>query len=130
MQYCSLQHWTLLPSPVTSTSGCCSHFGSISSFFLELVLHSSPVANWAPAHMRSSSFSVTSFCLSGCSWSSQGKNTEVVCILFSSGPHFARTLHHDLSVLGDRTGLALSFLELDKAKVHVISLVSFLQLWF
>ena len=23
MQYCSLQHWTLLPSPVTSTAGCC-----------------------------------------------------------------------------------------------------------
>ena len=23
MQHCSLQHWTLLPSPVTSTTGCC-----------------------------------------------------------------------------------------------------------
>ena len=23
MQYCSLQHWTSLPSPVTSTTGCC-----------------------------------------------------------------------------------------------------------
>ena len=30
MQYCSLQHWTLLPSPVTSTPGCCFCFGSIS----------------------------------------------------------------------------------------------------
>ena len=50
MQYCSLQHWTLLPSPVTSTTGCffvclfvCLFvffcFGSISSFFLELFLH-------------------------------------------------------------------------------------------
>ena len=36
MQYCSLQHWTLLPSPVTSTTGCCFCFGSISSFFLSL----------------------------------------------------------------------------------------------
>ena len=34
MQYCSLQHRTLLLSPVTSTTGCC--FCSIPSFFLEL----------------------------------------------------------------------------------------------
>ena len=47
-QYCSLQHWTLLPSPVSSTAGCCFCFGSISSFFLELFLHWSPVAYWAP----------------------------------------------------------------------------------
>ena len=39
MQYCSLQHHTLLPSLVTSTTGCCFHFGSVSSFFLELFLH-------------------------------------------------------------------------------------------
>ena len=37
MQYCSLQHQTLLPSPVTSTTGCCFCFGSISSFFLEFI---------------------------------------------------------------------------------------------
>ena len=63
MQYCPLQHRTLLPSPVTSTTGC-FHFGSISSFFLELFLHSSPVAYWAPTDLGSSSFSVISFCLS------------------------------------------------------------------
>ena len=51
MQYCSLQLWTLLPSPVTSTPGCCFCFGSISSFFLELFLYSSPVAHWAPTNM-------------------------------------------------------------------------------
>ena len=44
MQYCSLQHPTLLLSPVTSTTGCSFRFGSVSSFFLELFLHSSPVA--------------------------------------------------------------------------------------
>ena len=48
MQYCSLQHLTLLPSPVTSTTGCCFCFGSVSSFFLELFLHWFPVAYWAP----------------------------------------------------------------------------------
>ena len=44
MQYCSLQHQTLLLSPVTSTAWYCFCFGSISSFFLELFLHWSPVA--------------------------------------------------------------------------------------
>ena len=34
------------------------------------------------------------------SWGSQGKNTEVFVIPFSSGPHFVRTLHYDPSILG------------------------------
>ena len=79
MQYCSLQHRTLLLSPVTPTAGYCFHFGSILSFFLELFLHWSPVAYWVPTNLGSSSFSILSFCLSYCSWVSQGKNTEVVC---------------------------------------------------
>ena len=79
MQYCSLQHWILLPSLITSTTGCCFCFGSISSFFLELFLHQSAVAYWAPTNLGSSSFSVLSFAFSSCSWGSQGKNTEVVC---------------------------------------------------
>ena len=62
MQYCSLQHQTLLPSPITSTAECCFCFGSTFSFFLELFLHSSPVAYWAPTDLGSSSFSVLSFC--------------------------------------------------------------------
>ena len=79
MQYFSLQHRTLLLSPDTSTTGCCFCFGSISSFFLELFLHSSPVAYWAPTNLGSSSFSVLSFGFSCCSWGSQDKNAEVVC---------------------------------------------------
>ena len=63
MQYCALQHWALLPSPVTSTTGRVFCFGSVSSLFLELFLHSSQVAYWAPTDLRSSSFSVISFCL-------------------------------------------------------------------
>ena len=63
MQYCSLQHWTFLLSPVTSTAGYCFCFGSITSFFLELFLHWSPVAYWAPTDLGSSSFSILSFCL-------------------------------------------------------------------
>ena len=38
MQYCSLQHRTLPPSPFTSTTEHCFRFGSASSFFLELFL--------------------------------------------------------------------------------------------
>ena len=38
MQYCSLQHQTLLPSPVVSITGHCFLFGLVSSFFLELFL--------------------------------------------------------------------------------------------
>ena len=63
VQYYSLQHWTLLPSSVTSVTGHFFHFGSTSSFFLELFLHSSPVAYWAPTYLGSSSFNVLSFCL-------------------------------------------------------------------
>ena len=63
MQYCSLQHQTLLLPPVPSTAGCCFCFGSIPSFFLELYLRWSPVACWAPTDLGSFSFSVLSFCL-------------------------------------------------------------------
>ena len=63
MQYCSLQHQTLLLSPITCITGCCFCFGSICSFFLELLLHWYPVSYWAPTKLGSSSFSVLSFCL-------------------------------------------------------------------
>ena len=38
MQYCSLQHQTLLLSPVTSTTGYCFCFGSIHPFILSGVI--------------------------------------------------------------------------------------------
>ena len=63
MQYCSLQHWTLLPSPITSITGLCFLFGFVSSFFLELFLHSTLIAYWVPTDLGSSSFSVLSFFL-------------------------------------------------------------------
>ena len=62
MQYCSY-NIRLYFHHITPTIGCCLHFGSASSFFLELFLHSSPVAYWAPTDPGSSSFSVLSFCL-------------------------------------------------------------------
>ena len=130
-QYCFLQHQTLLPSLVTSTTGCCFCFGSIPSLFLELFLHCSPVAYWAPTDLGSSSFSVLSFCIfllfMGFSrqeyWSS---------LLFPS------PVDHVFSELSSMTcsswvalhSMAHSFIELDKAVVHAINLVSFLWLWF
>ena len=131
MQYCSLQHQTLLLSPGTSTAGCCFCFASVSSFFLELFLHWSPIAYWAPTDLRSSSFSVLSFYL------------FILFMVFSrqkywSGLPFPSPVDHILSDLSTMThliwvalhGMAHSFIELDKAVVHVISLVGFLWLWF
>ena len=63
MQYCSLQHRALLLSSVTSTTVYCFCFSYIPSFFLELFLHWSSVAYWAPTDLGSSSFSILSFCL-------------------------------------------------------------------
>ena len=106
-------------------------FGSVSSFVLELFLHSSSVAFWGPTDLGSSSFSVLYFCL---------------FILFMgflrqeywSGLPFPSPVDHVLSELSTMTrpfwvaphGMAHSFIELDKAVVHVIRLVCFLWLCF
>ena len=130
MQYCSLQHWTLLLSPVTSTAGYCFSFGSIPSFFLELFLHWSPVAYWAPTDLGSSFFSILSFCL------------FILFMGFSrqeywSGLPFPSPVDHILSDLSTMTCPSwvaprawLSFIELDKAVVLVIRWTSFLWVWF
>ena len=51
-------------------------------------------------------------------------------IPFSSGPHFFRTLHHDPPSWVALHSMAHSFIELDKAVVHVIRLVSFCDCGF
>ena len=129
MPYCSLQHRTLLLSPVTSTNGYCFCFGSIPSFFLDLFLHWSPVIFCAPTNLGSSSFSVLSFCL------------FILFMGFSrqedwSGLLFPSPVDHILLDLSTMTYLGwshmawLSFTELDKAVVHAIRLASCLWLWF
>ena len=128
MQYCSLQHRILLLSPIPSTTGCCFCFGSIPSFLLELFLHWSPVACWAPTNLGNSSLSILSFCL---------------FILFmefsrqeySSGLPFPSPVVHFLSDLPTMTCPSWVapwawLIELDKAVVHVIRLTSCLWLWF
>ena len=65
MQYCFLQHWSLLLSPVTSTTGYCFCFGSIPSFFLELFLQWSSAAA-APYLGRGVSLLYHVSCRPGC----------------------------------------------------------------
>ena len=107
MQYCSLPHWTLLSSPVTSTTGrCfrfgsvysvtsttgrCFRFGSVYSFFLVLFLHSSPVAYWAHTDQGSSSFNVISFLpFHTVHGVLKARILKWFAIPFSSGPHSVR----------------------------------------
>ena len=134
MQYCSLQHWTFLTPLVTSIPACCFCFGSVSSFLLALFLHWSPIAYWAPTNLRSSSFSVISFCLSYCYGVLKARILKWFAIPFSSGPHFVRTLTCPWLVCLGWPYMAWlhgfnGCIELDKAVVHVI-LVSFPWLWF
>ena len=92
MKYCSLQHQTLLPSPVTSTPGCCFCFGSLSSFFLELFLHSSPVAStYQPEEFIFLCPIFLSFhTVHGVL---KARILKWFASPFSSGPHSVRTLH-------------------------------------
>ena len=131
IQYYSLQHQTLLPSPITSTIGCGFCFGSVSSFFLELFLHCSPVTYWAPTNLGSSSFSVLSFCLFVLFMGFSRKEYRSG-LLFSSPVDWALS---ELSTMSHLSWVALhsmvhGFIELDKSVVYVVRLVGFLWLWF
>ena len=130
MQYCSLQHQTLLLSPVTLTTGYCFCFGSIPSLLLELFLHWSPVAYWASNDLGSSSFGNLNYAFSYCSWGFQGMNTEAVCHSLLPWTTFCQYCPPSPIHLGWPYKAWLSFPELDKAVVHVIRLASFLWLWF
>lgn len=131
MQYCSLQHRTSLLPPVTITTQCCLCLGFVSSFFLELFLHCSPVAYSTPTDLGSSFFSVIAFCF------------FLLFMVLSrqdywSGLPFPSPVDYissDLSFMPRPSWISLpsmahSFIELDKAVVHVISLIIFLWLWF
>ena len=59
-----------------------------------------------------------------CSWGSQGKNTEVVCHSLLQWTTLCQTSPPGPSHLGWPHTVWLSFIELDKAVVHVIRLAS------
>ena len=82
MQYCSLQHQTFLPSPVTSTTGCFVFFFwlwlhlFILSGIIAPLFPSSTLGSYWPGRFISVSYL---FAFSYGSRGSQGKNTELVC---------------------------------------------------
>ena len=131
MQYCSLQHQTLLSPSNTSTTDHHFCFGPASSFFLELFLCSFPVAYWTPTDLEGSSSGVISFCLFILfMWFSRQQYRSVL--------PFPSPVDHILSELSTMThpswmalhGMAYGFVELHKALIHVIILFSFLWLLF
>ena len=131
MQYCFSQHQISHPSSVTSTTGHYFRFGSFSQFYLKLFLHSSPVAYWAPTDLGRSYLSVIYFCL------------FILFMGFSRHEYwsvspFPSPGDYILSELFPMTHpswvtpcvMAHGLIELGKVVIHVISLISFLWLWF
>ena len=117
MQYCSSQHRTCFYHQ--------SHFyfGFISSFFLELFLQWSPVANQAPNNLGVLLSVSYLFAFTYCAWGSQGKNIEVVYHSLLQWTTFCQNsppwpVHIEWPCMA-----WLSFMELDKSLVHVIRLV-------
>ena len=104
MQYCSLQHQTLLLSPVTSTGGYSFCFGSIPSFFLELFFHwvSSSILGtyWPGEFIFQCAIFLPFHTVHGVL---KARILKWFAIPFSSGPYFVRTLQHDPSILGGPT---------------------------
>ena len=133
MQYCSLQHWTLLLSPVTTTTQYFFFFfllwvyPFILSGVISPLISSSILGTYWPGEFI---FSILFFAFSYCSWGSQGKNTKVVCHSLLQWTTFYQTSPLWPIHLGWPHTAWLSFIELDKAVVHVIRLASFLWLWF
>ena len=121
MEYYSLQHWTLLPLPVTSTTWCCFCFGSVSSFFLEVFLCSSPPGEFIfQCHIFFHLFILFMGFSRQEYWSGLPFPSPVdyVWSELSTMTHLSWVALH---------GMAHSFIELKKAVIH---LMSFLWLWF
>ena len=128
MQYCSLQLWTLLPSPVTSTTGMlwlCLFilFGVISPLISSSILGTYQPGEFIFQCPIFLPFHVVHGVL---------KARILKWLPVSS---LADHVLSDLSTMTCLSWVALpgmghSFIELDKAVVHVIRLVSFLWLWF
>ena len=100
MQYCSLQHWTLFPSPFTSTTGVI--FALFCLFFL------SGVISWLISSSLLGTYRHGEFIFQCPIFLPFHTVHEVLkarilmwlTIIFSSGTRFVRTLHHDLPILG------------------------------
>ena len=85
---------------------------------------------WAPTDLGVHLSVSHLFAFSCRSWGFQGKNTEVVCHSLLQWIAFCQTSPPRPVCLGWPHIAWLSFIELDKAVVHVIRLANFLLLWF
>ena len=115
MQYCSLQHQTLLPSPVTSTTGCCFYFGSlfILSGVISPLISSSLLGTYRPGEFI---FQCPIFLpFHTVHGVLKARILKWFAIPLSSGPHFVRTLPMTHLSWVALHSMAHSFIELDKA---------------
>ena len=92
----------LRPAPIGSKAGRGAHQGH-PAMRKNSVFHRSAAqhgrARWPCSYPHAAITVQIRAVFSHFSWGSQGKNTEVVCHPFSSGPQFIRTLHRDPCVL-------------------------------
>ena len=128
MHYCFLQHQTLLPSPVTSTTGCWFCFGSffILSGVISPLFSGSILGTYQPGEFIFQCHILVPFhTVHGVL---KVKRLKWFAIAFSSGPYLS-----ELSTMTSWVTLqhmAHSSIESDKVIIHLISLVSFLWLQF
>ena len=118
MQYCSLQHQTLLLSPITSTTGC--HFLLwlhlfILSEVISPLISSSILGTYQPGEFLFQC--PIFFAFSYCSWGSKGRNTEVVCHSLLQWTTFCQNSPPWPVCLGWPYKAWLGFIELDKVSV-------------
>ena len=104
MQYCSLQHWTLLLSPVSSTMGCCFLLW-LHPFILcgviSPLISSSILGTYRPGEFI---FQCPIFLpFHTVHGVLKARTLKWFAIPFSSGPCFVRILHHDWFILGGPT---------------------------
>ena len=90
-----LEHQTLLLSPVTSTTGHCFPFGSISSFCLEYFSTLFPVAYWSLTDLGFYLSVLYLFAFHTAFGVLKARILKWFTIPFSNRPCFVRPLHHD-----------------------------------
>ena len=129
MYYCSLQHQTLIPSLVTSPLGVVFALAPSlhSSGVISPLFSSSILGTYWPGEFFQCHIFLPFHTVHGVF---KARILKWFATPFSSGPHFVRTLHHDPSVLGGPTQHGSLFHLVRQGCMLVISLVSFLWLWF
>ena len=101
MEYCSLQHQTLLSPPDTSTSEHHFHFGPSFSFFSGVISPLFPSGIWETYWPEGLIYQCNIFLpYHTVHKALKERILKWFAILLSSGSHFARNLYHDPFILG------------------------------